>query len=332
MTQAAHRRPSSKDVALAAGVSRTTVSFVLNDRPDMAIPESTRRRVWDAARELGYSPSPEARALRFGRSAIVLCLLPDWPIGGPFGVLLEELSNELADAGLIMLSHQRRAGEDLGQALAALTPTAIVSMCDLSQDEVDLLARRGIDLTTFMGRVPGSPDVASFSQGGIGALQVQALVELGHSVLTYVSPHDRALDWFSAPRLEGARREARRLGARLTHFRVPKNDHPPIGDWLSQPKSKNVTGICAYNDEVAFSLLMAASDQGIAVPDDVSVIGVDDSSIGKLTRPTLSTIGFRLTQEALRVAGIVTGQVEQLPSSPVVEVLDLKLRGSVKQP
>lgn len=331
VTQAASRRVSSKDVAQAAGVSRTTVSFVLNDRPDMAIPEATRRRVWAAARELGYSPSPEARALRFGRSAIVLCLLPDWPIGGPFGVLLEELSTELATAGLIMLSHQRRTGEDLSETLAALTPTAIVAMCDLSEDEVDLAARRGIELTTFMGRVPGSTDVASFGQSDIGALQVRALVEHGHSALAYVSPHDRTLDWFSAPRLEGARREARRVGARLMHYRVPKSDHPPIRDWLANPKAKGVTGLCAYNDEVAFSLLMAASDQGVSVPADLSLIGVDDSPISKLTRPTLSSVAFRLSEEAVRLAGIVTGQVAPPQADPSADVLDLRMRASVRR-
>src|ERR1700712_4591685 len=106
------RRVSSQDVAEAAGVSRTTVSFVLNDRPNVSIPETTRKRIWEAADRLGYTPSPEARALKLGRSEIVLCLLPDWPITGPVGIFLELMSAELAARGLTMLSHQRSAGDD----------------------------------------------------------------------------------------------------------------------------------------------------------------------------------------------------------------------------
>ena len=68
----ARRRPTSADVARLAAVSRATVSYVLNDTPHQSIPEATRRRVLDAAAELGYTPSAAARALRSGRSDIVL--------------------------------------------------------------------------------------------------------------------------------------------------------------------------------------------------------------------------------------------------------------------
>ena len=85
------RRPSrvtAADVAARAGVSRATVSYVLNDTPHQVIPETTRERVRAAAAELGYTPSVAARALMTGRSDIVLLLLPEWPIGTCVGPLL----------------------------------------------------------------------------------------------------------------------------------------------------------------------------------------------------------------------------------------------------
>src|SRR4051794_33842882 len=75
------RRVTSADVARLAGVSRATVSYVHNDTPQQTISGPTRARVLDAAARLGYAPSAAARTLRTGRSDIVLCLLPDWPIG-----------------------------------------------------------------------------------------------------------------------------------------------------------------------------------------------------------------------------------------------------------
>src|SRR4051794_41190218 len=85
------RRITSADVAREAGVSRTTVSYVLNETPHQKIPDATRQRVLDAVARLEYAPSAAARALQSGRSDVVLCLLPDWPIGpavrGPLGAL-----------------------------------------------------------------------------------------------------------------------------------------------------------------------------------------------------------------------------------------------------
>src|SRR5512136_1256618 len=74
------KRPTSRDVADAAGVSRTTVSFVLNDVPNAQIPEETRRRVWEAARQLGYYPDAAARSLarqRSGNIGVLLCRSAD---------------------------------------------------------------------------------------------------------------------------------------------------------------------------------------------------------------------------------------------------------------
>jgi len=96
------RRVTSADVARAVGLSRTTVSYVLNETPGQKIPENTRRRVLDAAASLGYAPSAAARTLRSGRSDVVLCLLPDWPIGVVLGRLLESMSLELGRRGLTL--------------------------------------------------------------------------------------------------------------------------------------------------------------------------------------------------------------------------------------
>ena len=299
------RRVSSRDVAEAAGVSRTTVSFVLNDRPNVSIPESTRQRIWDAAHRLGYTPSPEARALKLGRSQIVLCLLPDWPITGPVGVFLGQLSGELAATGLTLLAHQRSPGEDLGTALGAVTPAAILSICDLDASEVALTEQRGIPLRVWMANVPGHPDEASLRQVDVGDVQVTALAQLGHKSLAYVLPADPQLDWFSLPRLQGAQQAGERLGIEVRDHRI--SEEPSIlQSWLKTAVSEGVTAVATYNDEVAFSVLMAAQAIGLAVPDDVGLIGVDDSFISRTSRPTLSTVSFNPGFEARRIALLIS--------------------------
>lgn len=173
-----------------------------------AIPESTRQRVLDAAEALGYFPSPEARALKTRRSNIVLCLLPDWPITGPLGILLRQMSAHLANEGLTMLSHQRNETDDLAQVLQSTTPTAVVAMCDLTADEAEFAQRRGVDLLAWMGHIPGYPNEASLRQRDVGSLQVSALADLGHRHVAFASPHDLQLLWFSDPRLASAKDRA----------------------------------------------------------------------------------------------------------------------------
>jgi DNA-binding LacI/PurR family transcriptional regulator len=79
----------------------------MNNKPHQKIPDATRQRIFDAATRLGYAPSAAARALRNGRSDMVLCLLPDWPISPAIGTLIEELSAAVAAHGLTLVVHPR---------------------------------------------------------------------------------------------------------------------------------------------------------------------------------------------------------------------------------
>src|SRR5262245_50720847 len=125
------RRVTSADVAREAGVSRATVSYVLNNTPHQKIPEQTRQRVLDAATRLGYAPSAAARALRGGRSDLVLCLLPDWPIGPETGATLENLSASLSEHGLTLVVHPRARGtRPISEIWKAMTPAAVLAYED----------------------------------------------------------------------------------------------------------------------------------------------------------------------------------------------------------
>lgn len=329
MPQPRARLPRSQDVADAAGVSRTTVSFVLNDTPNSSIPAATRQRVLDAAEKLGYLPSPEARALKMGRTQIVLVLLPDWPITGPLGVLLREMSAKLALQGLTMVSHQRSGADDLTQVLQSTTPAAVVAMCDLTDAEASFAEKRGVALMAWMGNIPGHANLASLNQADIGRLQMRFLADLGHTQVAYAVPSDPELNWFSEPRAEGARELAIECGVAYSHVRLNDDGLGVVGA-LESAMARGVTAICAYNDETAYSLLVAATDIGLAVPADLSVLGVDDSPISRLSRPAISSVNFNLVDEARRLASmVVSGKThpERYRGDPA-EVISVISRGT----
>ncbi|NTW41626.1 MAG: LacI family transcriptional regulator, partial [Cellulomonadaceae bacterium] len=102
------RAVTAKDVAVAAGVSQATVSYVINDHPGQKISPQTRERVLAAVARLGYTPSAAARALRKGSTDIVLLVLPDVPFGPLIAHIIEQLTDELEPHGLTTITRRVR--------------------------------------------------------------------------------------------------------------------------------------------------------------------------------------------------------------------------------
>src|SRR6476646_2362150 len=207
------RRVTSTDVARAVGLSRTTVSYVLNDTPNQKIPESTRRRVLDAATSLGYAPSAAARALRSGRSDVVLCLLPDWPIGVVLGRLIESMSSELARAGLTMLTHPSAVEDPVSHVLLAVTPAAVLSFEPFASDQQALLRAAAIPVALVLAdRRNRNRGLRGLDQRQVGRLQVEHLMAAGHRTLGYALSDDPRLGDFTGPRLDGVRKGCAEFG------------------------------------------------------------------------------------------------------------------------
>lgn len=133
--------PTSADVAREAGVSRATVSYVLNDRRDVRITPATREHVLTAARRLGYQPSPAARALRAGRGDVVLFLLPDWDTTGELGRFLEQVGNLISKEGLVCLRYEGAQWQgQLSSLLGKVTAAAVITFSPLSETDAQVMA------------------------------------------------------------------------------------------------------------------------------------------------------------------------------------------------
>ncbi|KGM15459.1 hypothetical protein N867_08265, partial [Actinotalea fermentans ATCC 43279 = JCM 9966 = DSM 3133] len=191
---------TSADVARASGVSRTTVSYVLNATPGVTISDATRARVLETAARLGYAPSAAARTLRAGRSDLVLAVLPDWPIGPVLDDLLEQLADVLAERGLAMLVHHGRGTRPMAALWRAVQPRTVVAFAELAESDLRALAQAGIQVVDASG---GAHETGEDAQAHIGRLQVEHLAAGGRRRIGWAGTTDARLAEFAARRLEG---------------------------------------------------------------------------------------------------------------------------------
>ncbi|WP_448059728.1 LacI family DNA-binding transcriptional regulator [Cellulomonas hominis] len=304
------RRVTAKDVAVRAGVSQSTVSYVINDTPNQSIPEATRQRVLDAVRHLGYRPSAAARALRSGASRTVLIVLPDAPIGPSIAQLVELVSDALDPHGYTVVYRRHRGGQDLGGLWHELMPAAIVNLIVLPGEAEAEIAAAGIPVVGVHidDTVPG---VINSPQVRIGLLQVEHLRERGHRRIGYAAPPDHRVDVFYIARLAGVREGCARLGLpEPVVLPVPPDVAAAAAAARAWVEAADpVTAVCAYNDDVAFALLAGMRSAGLAAPDDLAVIGVDNQPLSPFASPPLTSVDIHVDRSAAELAEQVLAQL-----------------------
>ncbi|WP_306209157.1 LacI family DNA-binding transcriptional regulator [Actinoplanes sp. RD1] len=277
-----------RDVAKASGVSQATVSFVLNDATGQTIPATTRERVRRAAAELGYVPHSIARALREGRSRIIVLEAGGLPRGHSLESFIAGLDEELALAGYGLLVSYG-VGASARAAVAAVAPHAVI----------DLPAMLAGD-----GR-------AAADGGWIDGMaahtltQVEHLTARGHRRLAVAEPTRD--DSFLSLMGEHVRRAARELGLPVPPaLRV--DGGPATATRLRTLLDDGVTAVAALGDDLAIGTLAALADLGLTAPRDLAVIGFDDTPQGALWRPALTTVRIDAHTYGRRTAQIALGR------------------------
>lgn len=289
--------PTSADVARLAGVSRATVSYVLNNTGAVRISEPTRRRVHEAARELGYVPHAAARSLRAGHSRMVLMPAPSFPAGPLYSRFLSELQWALArlDYTVVQYGSVGLHGYEAARAWAELRPVAVlVPGAGLDPQGVEVLKRSGARAVVTLGpeAVEGAHALLT-DQESVGHGAVRHLYDRGRRAIGVVVPAEPGLDVFSAPRLDGARRAVRGTDATVTELPLAYEERD-AARLAARWGSLGLDAVFAYNDEYAMLLMRALQDAGLALPGDAAVIGADDLMLGRLLRPRLSTVHLEL--------------------------------------
>jgi DNA-binding LacI/PurR family transcriptional regulator len=313
-------RPARRGVTLATlarelGVSKTTVSNAFN-HPDQLSP-ALRAKVLAAAERLGYpGPDPLAATLSRGRVGALGLLFfddPHYPLRFAFSdpahvLFLEGVADACGRAGVGLVLVAGGRGSELVRAALV---DGFVCQYDVEDDErIQAVVERGLPLVVVDGPPrPGAGHVGVDDRGG-ATLAARHLLELGHRRLGVVSAP------LSPDRYEGPADQERQAAAayqvireRLLGYRaaveaagldwgaVPVEERRPYGQEAGRraatallDRADRPTALLAMSDELAFGAMRAAEELGIAVPEELSVVGFDDTPPAELARPALTTV------------------------------------------
>ena len=294
------RRATSHDVARLAGVSRTTVSFVLNDVSGISIGEATRRRVLDAARKLNYHPDSAARKLVSGKSrtlGLVLWQSPEQVFADAFlPQVLLGLGQAAAQQGFHVLLNPLEPNDHAGYArLIHEKHVDGIIMSGPRQADQDLidLYRSGVPIM-LMGQMPGTdlPFVDVDATKGAAAA-VGHLVELGHRGIGIVT--NASLDYTSTQhRLAGYRQALEQAGLPYNAALVRTGNFTPASGVAAMEEllklNPRPTAVFVASDVVALGAMQAIKRAGLRIPQDVAVVGFDDVPLVGFYDPPLTTI------------------------------------------
>nr|WP_189668479.1 DUF6807 family protein [Promicromonospora soli] len=317
------------DVATAAGVSRATVSRVMNGRStvDAAIAE----RVRDAAAGLSYRPSNAARSLALGRTQTVALVVPD--LGNPvFQQILRGVMDGAAEDGYRVLVADTVEDDQQEGAIALearMRCDALVLVSPRIGDAELSALIADVEPVVLVNRETGGNAPSLVVDYEDGAIQVvEHLVALGHRRIVYLGGPVRA-----------ASDELRRAGldrARKQHPDLEILDLPAGPDiqagHAAAPAvlATRATAAVAFNDLVAFGLLAGLNEAGVAVPADISVAGFDDIELSRYATPALTTVAVpqaELGRHAWRELHAVIDD-DAHPASSARFTPSLEVRGS----
>ncbi|MFG2990305.1 LacI family DNA-binding transcriptional regulator [Streptomyces sp. NPDC048257] len=314
---------TSADVARLAGVSRATVSFVLNDTQGHRVSAGTRARVLDAAKQLGYVPHAAARSLRAGRSNLVLMPASISAIGRLVSDWVDDLHSELDRLGYTAVLHAGRFADplDAARAWAELRPAAVVALDGdrFTAPAAEVLGRAGVrGLLAFAAHPVEGVHTIGFDHTRIGATAAEHLIARGRTRIGVVMPQERGLGTLAEPRLAGAESVAARHMATVTPVELAYT-RESASALARRWRSLGLDAAFTYNDEYAALLLHALQSEGIVVPDEVALIGCDDLVLSTLQQPALSTVRLDLPPAA-QIAGAVHELIETGTAAPVPAV------------
>lgn len=335
------RNPTLIEIARATGVSKSTVSLVLNNGPDAAcITDATRRKVLEAAKRLGYRPNAAARSLVTGRSNAILMVA--------FDMLDEDLVARLKGAesyfvprgytlhlctvdskvGIGGYSAVIRSGRADGVLLTGLATPETYNLVRSLCEEADLYNVPVVALANafppdLIGTVAHIDDVS-------GAEQATAhLISHGHKRIALIGIADQP--WSDA-RVRGYKIAHEKAGMPVDPNLIVLGDRTQVcayRETLDLLQNQDFTAIFAITDPMAVAALSALHDSGKRVPEDIAIVGYNnDEKITAYTQPPLTTVANPFYEVGLAAAKMLIDMMEEQPVQPVNIPVSLVIRES----
>jgi LacI family transcriptional regulator len=319
-------------VARLSGVSVATVSRVFNGYTDVH-PE-TRERVLAAARELDYAPSAAARTLVGRRSQLVGVVLntgyehPD--IEHPFFQdVLVGLKHGVGELGYdLLLFATEQPGAYLRRARHHRVDGLVLWGVDRDDPDLPPLVEARMPLVAIDLEVVGpcATWISSDSVGG-ARLAVRHLHELGHTRIATITGLVGTKP--GRERLEGYRQELTSLGLEVSpEYETNGDFYADSGEAAMRAlltQAERPTAVFAASDEMAVGAAGAARSAGVRVPEDISIIGFDDSRIAALLDPPLTTVRQDRASLGIAAARTVAGTIEHPDEPPTPSILPVEL-------
>ena len=291
------RRPTINDIARLAGVSKKTVSRVINASP--FVRADTRERIEAVIAELGYAPDPQARGLAYGRSFLIGLVYdnpnPQYVVNMQLGLL-----DAMRGSGFELVVHPcDRASPTFLADLRAFVERqrlfGVVLTPSVSEDEraAALMAELGCGYVRVASVSLDAPEHMIETRDRLGGREAaRHLAELGHTRIAFISgpPTFRS----SHERRSGFEEALAERGLSLAKTYVAEGAYTYESgiargrELLSMAEPP--TAIFAGNDEMAAGVLQAARELGVRVPEDLSLVGFDDFQIASRLWPTLTTV------------------------------------------
>lgn len=310
-------RVTRADVAKMAGVSETVVSYVINNNRYVAMDK--RKRVEEAVRALNYRPNNIARALK-GKQSNQILFIADHITNEYFASIVSEMDKYAYNSGyLISLCANRNTEEFVSQVISRQYDGIIVSSASFPAEYVEQFTQAGIPVVVFR-RLRHQKTIEQVAYLGTGLYTgarsaVSHLIEKGSQNIVYI---DRisARGHISPP-------DDMRFGGFVDEMEAngflvgPENiicgcrSREELEEDVKRRlrTGSQVDGIFGRNDMIACIAMTAASQIGFKVPEEIKVIGFDDSSISRFCSPKLSTVSLRKAEIAKTAIDMLTQMI-----------------------
>jgi len=305
-------RVTLRDIAEKAGVSASTVSRVLNGKPDARVTDATRQTILDAAEDLGYSPNPFAQALKSGKSSLITLIAPqtEFLVSGRKVSRLRDAMYDLHRATLTVDISRVGDPQRAVEVLLGTAPLAVVWLSpDWYDERIDEVCRTLDEYETYVlladhqrELAPDVPcDAITFSRNHGSYLAVGHLIEQGCQRIGFIGLP-------AGGRIEGYREALGDSGIEREHVAMLEGEDVAAEAVDAVRRllrdAPEVDGIFCYSDLIAASVLRALVEDGVRVPEEVALVGFDNDPWTAYLDVPLTTVAHpieRLCAEAIRM-------------------------------
>ena len=322
------------DIARLAYVSRSVVSRVLNNRPNVS--NEARERVMAIIEKYNYRPSATARSLATDRTYEISILAPRkkdevfanafWPL--VFLGISEECIKRGYFVSLSMISDEM--GPHLNDRIVhGHNFDGYILISKQVADQVVTALRKRNMPTVLIGHHPDFPDLDSVEGDNVtgGYRATEHLIGLGHRRIAAIKGPPHAQE--SVDRLAGYQQALLDAGLPLDEALIVEGDYSQRSGYEQAPRlldlSPRPTAIFCISDAMAAGALLALHRAGVAVPDDIAVVGYDDLPNSQFTTPPLTTVHQPIYEIGRHAADVVIDQIEGARKELVHAKLDIEL-------